>query len=274
MKKNTKQYIFILLIALIIIYIIYYFYSNSKKIENKFSNSEFKKDENNINYWENNISKKNKYQKQIITNIDKNNIKEDKISKNNLYNFKVDSSIQKYVSPLISFDNIKYKPDDLIDIESKYIINSKSWMLLRKEAFENLDLLVKDFYKEFKTSIVLVSAYRDYIYQKWIETNQAECVKNNLCAKAWYSEHQTWLAIDIFEASSKDEFLSNKNYKKYFEWMKKNAYKYWFHNSYQNWIQIDWYSIEPWHWRYLWRDLAKKLNDENITFSEYYNSQK
>jgi LAS superfamily LD-carboxypeptidase LdcB len=56
--------------------------------------------------------------------------------------------------------------------------------------------------------------------------------------------------------------------------MKENAYRYGFHNTYQKWVKVDWYEIEPWHWRYLWISLAKKLYDENITFAEYYKNSK
>jgi len=59
------------------------------------------------------------------------------------------------------------------------------------------------------------------------------------------------LAVDIFDASTRQEFLANSLYKKYLEWMKENAHKYGFHNSYQKGLEIDGYDIEPWHWRYL-----------------------
>lgn len=99
--------------------------------------------------------------------------------------------------------------------------------------------------------------------------NKKSWCSDKFCAKAWFSEHQSWLAIDIFQTTTKEEFLLNDNLKLYFNWLNENAYKYWFHNSYQKGIVIDWYLEEPWHRRYLWKDLAKELLDQKITFWEF-----
>jgi D-alanyl-D-alanine carboxypeptidase len=56
--------------------------------------------------------------------------------------------------------------------------------------------------------------------------------------------------------------------------MSKNAHKYGFHNSYQKWRKNDWYEIEPWHWRYIWEELAQYLYEEKITFSQFYDKTK
>lgn len=52
-------------------------------------------------------------------------------------------------------------------------------------------------------------------------------------------------------------------------WLQLNAYKYGWHQSYQNGEYIDAYEIEPWHWRYLGIDLATKLNNLNMSYTEY-----
>lgn len=194
-----------------------------------------------------------------ITNKEKTNIK-NKI----LYN---DDSITKYVNNIIHYTKIDYSPSDLVSIKWEFIIDTKWDQVLRMEANEYLQKLAKDFYNEFKVKLKIVSAYRSYYYQTLIKMKWCSDL---FCAKPWYSEHQSWLAIDIFETTSEKEFLSKPDLKKYFEWMKKNAHKYWFHNSYQKWKEIDWYTIEPWHWRYLWVDFAKELFDKNITYAEYY----
>lgn len=187
------------------------------------------------------------------------------------YDFKTDNSITKYVSPEISFEKIDYIPDDLVLISQEFIIDTKWNQTLKKEAKENLDKLSKDFFDNFWVKLKIVSAYRSYSYQVWIKRWGCSDI---FCAKAWYSEHQTWLAFDMFETTTKDEFLQKSNLKKYFNWMGENAHKYGFHNSYQKWRKIDGYEIEPWHWRYVWNNLAKELFEEKITFSEYYNKTK
>jgi hypothetical protein len=53
--------------------------------------------------------------------------------------FLSDSSITKYVSSNIPFNNLKYIPNDLININSEYLIDVKGNQTLRKEAFLNLE---------------------------------------------------------------------------------------------------------------------------------------
>ena len=199
-------------------------------------------------------------------------IKQEKIDeKKDLFDFKSDSWITKYISPNISFKKLDYIPKDLVLIKWDYIIDSKWNQKLRFEAAENLKSLSKDFFKNFQTKIKIISAYRSYNYQVWIKSWWCSDL---FCAKAWYSEHQSWLAFDMFETSNQKNFLSNKNYKLYFDWMMENAPKYWFTNSYQKWKEIDWYEIEPWHFRYVWIKLAKILQEDKLTFSEFYNNLK
>jgi D-alanyl-D-alanine carboxypeptidase len=127
--------------------------------------------------------------------------------------------------------------------------------------------MAKKFQEDKWEKMVIVSAYRSYQYQKWIKLRWCP---DNLCAKAWYSEHQSWLAVDFWEASTNYKWKNNNRLKNYYEWLKNNASDFGFHNTYQKWLDIDWYEIEPWHWRYLWVELAKYLENENITFAEYY----
>jgi D-alanyl-D-alanine carboxypeptidase len=178
-----------------------------------------------------------------------------------------DNSITKFVNNKIWFTNKNYIPPDLILIQWEYILDQKWKQTIRKEANEYLQKLAFDFYQNFHVKLSIVSAYRSYEYQQWIKQNGCN---DFYCAHAWYSEHQTWLAIDIFEATSKEIFLSKSNLKKYFLWFQENAFKYWFHNSYQNWPAIDWYAIEPWHWRYLWVNFATELQQNNMTYGKYY----
>ncbi len=183
---------------------------------------------------------------------------------------KTDTSITKFVNNKIAFESLDYIPNNLEYIKSDYVFDTKWYWQLKKEANIALQKLARDFYLEFDKKLKIVSSYRSYYYQKGIKDNWCP---DNLCAKAWYSEHQTWLVIDIFSASTLKEWQTNKDYIMYFDWFKNNAYKYWFHNTYQKWLKIDWYEIEPWHWRYLWLDLSIYLYENNITFAEYYNSK-
>ena len=216
-------------------------------------------------------------QKKITNNIAQENIKE--VENNNTSKFTQatfsidlysDSSIQKFIGNEVPFSDVSYIPGNLVNFSGMYIIDAKWNWQLQKEASEKFEKLSQSFYTEFSEKIVVVSSYRSYAYQKWIKDRGCP---DNLCAKAWHSEHQSWLAVDFWEATTNSQFLGQAHLKKYYEWLMKNASLYWFHNSYQKWKSIDWYDIEPWHWRYVWEKLATYLNENNLTFTEFYNLQ-
>jgi zinc D-Ala-D-Ala carboxypeptidase len=178
-----------------------------------------------------------------------------------------DDSIQKFVSPNVAFYDLSYVPERLFGIDHEYIIDVKGDSQLRPEALAALYRMAEVFYSEFEVQIPLVSTYRSYNYQKWIKDRGCP---DSLCAKAGHSEHQTWLAIDLWETTTNALFLSNQNYKIYFEWLQGNAHRFGYHNSYQNGLAIDGYEKEPWHWRYVGAELAWILKEQQITLTEYY----
>ena len=182
------------------------------------------------------------------------------------YDVTSDDSLTKFVNNKTSFTDVKYIPKSLVKLEWEYIEDVKWKSTLREEALNALDNLAQNFYLEFTTSLKVVSAYRSYDYQKWIKNRWCE---DSLCAKAWYSEHQTGLAVDLWEASDKQRFQSDEKLSSYFEWMQEQAYKYWFTNTYQKGVETDWYEVEPWHWRYVGMELALILKEYNVTFAEY-----
>ena len=186
---------------------------------------------------------------------------------NNL-DLETDTSLTKFVNNKVHYNELWYLPKNLVSVWSKYVVDWKWWYIkVSKILKENLEELSKQFYSDTNNNIVVVSWYRSYNYQKGIKDRGCP---DNLCAKAWYSEHQSGLAIDIYSASSERNWANNNNLRKHFSWFKKNAYKYGFHNTYQKWLEIDWYEVEPWHWRYVWEKFAKYLNDENMTLAEFY----
>lgn len=176
-----------------------------------------------------------------------------------------DDNLQKFVWVNQAFFDISYEPWDLIPLQWLSHISAWSTHKLRKEAVESLEKMANAFYEEFWTNIVVASAYRSYNYQK----NQISesCKQSWRCAREWESEHQLWLAVDLWEATNEQKFLSK--YQKYYDRLHDNAHLYWFHQSYQNWREFDGYYIEPWHRRYLGTWLATKLHDRNITFTQY-----
>jgi D-alanyl-D-alanine carboxypeptidase len=136
---------------------------------------------------------------------------------------------------------------------------------LRRDAKEHLLQLSSAFYEEFHKPIVVVSAYRSYYYQK--NQIKEDCKQTRYCAREGESEHQLGLAVDLWEATNEEKFLAT--YLAEYEWLAENASLYGFHQSYQKGKEIDGYAVEPWHWRYLGVELAERLRQKQLTFSEY-----
>ncbi len=120
-------------------------------------------------------------------------------------------------------------------------------------------------------SIWIASGYRSYYDQKYIYNNyvknDGQAMADTYSARPGHSEHQTGLAMDLNYID--DDFGNTAAG----IWLNNNSYKYGFILRYvKGKDDITGYKYEPWHFRYVGTDLAKKLyNDGNwITVEEYY----
>jgi D-alanyl-D-alanine carboxypeptidase len=253
-EKNFSIYWIIALIILIIyvLWIWYYLFDANRKIKTIYKNIENNKMDTVYIAWE----------------IER--IKKDKIDRIYSLDLDTDNSITKFVNSSVSFNNKKYIPENLIWFEGTNLIDTKWNWTLRLEALRALVELNKTFYDVFNKNIKVASSYRSYDYQQWIK--EWWC-PDNLCAKAGYSEHQSGLVVDLWETTTNSQFMSNRILATYYYWLNDNAHKYGFHNTYVKWLNIDWYEIEPWHWRYMWVELATYLKDNNLTIAEFYNNK-
>lgn len=160
-----------------------------------------------------------------------------------------------------------YIPKNLKILNKKF---SSKKIYLREEAKTNFEKMCNEALKNNLT-LIGISGYRSYKYQKklyddYVKLKGVEYA--NMCsAKAGHSEHQTGLAIDISDSSlDYDSF----GYTKEFLWVKCNSYKYGFILRYPyDKTDITGFKYEPWHIRYVGKDIAKYIYDNNITFEEY-----
>lgn len=182
------------------------------------------------------------------------------------YDTASDDSIQKYVSRTIGLSKSNYIPNDLITLTGENLSFNSNHLQLRKNAAIQLDALAQEFQEIFNKKLVIISAYRSYHYQ--LSMKKKWC-PDTLCAPAGHSEHQLGLAIDIFAATTAGDFLSKTDFRKYYERLAINAHRYGRHNTYQKWVEIDSYQIEPRHRRYLGRELATELFEKKMTFWEW-----
>ncbi len=160
-----------------------------------------------------------------------------------------------------------YVPSDLETIANKYNrgYNNK----LRKVAKEAFEEMCEGALKDDIT-IYSGSAYRSYSYQKnlydrYVNTNGFKEAET-FSARAGYSEHQTGLATDIL--NKRQDYISAND--KEYEWLVNNSYKYGFILRYpKGKDNITGYMYEEWHFRYVGKDLAKKIIDSQLTYDEY-----
>lgn len=117
-------------------------------------------------------------------------------------------------------------------------------------------------------NIYLASGYRSYetqgdIYDGYLVT-YGEDLADTFSARPGFSEHQSGLAIDV--NSIDDDFAETPEA----EWLAKNCMDYGFIIRYpKEKVDITGYKYEPWHIRYVGKDLAKELTKLGLTLEEY-----
>jgi D-alanyl-D-alanine carboxypeptidase len=167
-----------------------------------------------------------------------------------------------------------YKPPDLVSVRDSGISGGG---LIRKVVIDDLTAMVAAA-KKNGTPLVSWSPYRGYAqqvklfngYAGWNGTrytNFDDAI--TFSARPGHSEHQTGLTID-FVAVGDDGLTSNWEVTRTGGWMAKNAWKYGWLMSYPKGKKdVTCYSYEPWHYRYVGRDLAAKIHDSGLTIREY-----
>ncbi len=162
-----------------------------------------------------------------------------------------------------------FKFDDIVPISTQYAYANHS---AREEVRDKYISMWHAAKKEGLTLIV-TSSYRDYELQNNLYINykniHGEEAADTFSAKPGYSEHQTGLALDIVTYGSElnEDFSETDEYK----WLQENAYKYGFIERYPLGKEhITGYKFEPWHYRYVGKEVATKIKELNITFDEYY----
>lgn len=116
------------------------------------------------------------------------------------------------------------------------------------------------------------STYRAFdrqveLYEGYVERDGVE-EADRYSARPGYSEHQTGLAFDIGDSTMSDVYFEESPVTK---WLAEEAYKYGFILRYPNGKEgITGYMYEPWHYRYVGVDLAKKIFERQTTLEEYF----
>jgi D-alanyl-D-alanine carboxypeptidase len=161
-----------------------------------------------------------------------------------------------------------FVPDNIVDISKTHCYGDNETTEEVYKAFKNMWTAAK----EEDLSLIITSSYRDYEFQERLWNSYAnsnsESWADSISARAGYSEHQTGLSLDIVTYNSQ---LNDFEETDEFKWLQENAYKYGFILRYpKDKTDITGYDYESWHYRYVGKEVAKKIHDEDITYDEYY----
>ena len=161
-----------------------------------------------------------------------------------------------------------YVPKNLETINNKYALSNMKLVNYAKEAYEQM---AKDASKQNLT-IVVMSSYRSYNYQvnlynRYVKEDGKEKA-DTYSGRPGHSEHQTGLAIDVY---NKEENYTNFEKTDEFQWMKKHAHEYGFILRFPKGKEKETgYQYESWHYRYVGKEIAQYIKNNNISFEEYY----
>ena len=183
------------------------------------------------------------------------------------------SNIEKTINVTVTDNKVK-KIDGITYVDGILIAN-KTYSLpkdydpgkLNDAALDAFYNMREDASKD-NITLWIASGYRSYstqndLYNSYVEKNGKE-VADTFSARPGYSEHQTGLAMDLNIVDSSFEGTKEAI------WIEKNCYKYGFIIRYpKGKDNVTGYKYEPWHIRYLGKELAKKVYDSNLTLEEY-----
>ena len=162
----------------------------------------------------------------------------------------------------------KYAPKDIVEMSNWYAYPDNSIRKDVYDAFKEMSAAAK----EDGYTLIVNSSYRSYEEQKEIyddyERNHGKEYADTYAARPDFSEHQTGLSLDVFSPGAN---MSNFADTETFKWLSENAYKYGFILRYPEGKEdITGYNYEAWHYRYLGKELAKKVFESGLTYDEYY----
>jgi D-alanyl-D-alanine carboxypeptidase len=128
--------------------------------------------------------------------------------------------------------------------------------------------------KAADAAIAVHSAYRSYatqqqVFAQWVAYHgRARALQ--LSARPGHSEHQLGVAVDFRSDPPVDTLDSEWGKTAAGRWMRNHAWEYGFVMSYpKGKLDITCYDFEPWHFKYVGRDVAAAIHASGLTQREY-----
>lgn len=185
------------------------------------------------------------------------------------------NSIWVVVNKLRPLKPTSYIPSDLISPNIALRLSAVSAeMQVRKITAEALAAMFSAA-KSQDINLMLASGYRSYATQAAIYStevrNYGQATADKESARPGYSEHQTGLAADIESASRLCEIQTCFANLPEGKWLADHAYEFGFIVRYPSGAEsIVGYKYEPWHMRYVGKDLAAEIHKTHQTLEEFF----
>ena len=195
-------------------------------------------------------------------------------------------------------------PENLVDYAGKTYYDKE--VKLEARVAEALLSMTEEMAADGVKALFVTSGYRSYAYQKQLFANylanemstiskeayayfgeeyialnytskgftklnksDATLVVKSYSAEAGYSEHQTGLCVDFITSSMKSLDRTFEESDAY-AWLSENAYRFGFILRYpEAKEEITGYSYEPWHYRFVGREVATAIYFRGITLEEF-----
>lgn len=169
----------------------------------------------------------------------------------------------------------KQNPLTPIDFTPSDLVAGPQGSLVSARVNPDLNAMINAAAQEAVT-LSISSSYRSYANQATLYTNYVaqygQELADTISARAGYSEHQTGLAVDIGGITQPD-----CNFNECFgetiegQWLRDNVTKFGFIIRYtENNGDVAGYAAEPWHLRYIGKELATELKTQNVTTLEEF----
>lgn len=163
-----------------------------------------------------------------------------------------------------------YVPPSLENVSNK--VKTIGIVCLRQDVVPYLVQMFKDAQKN-GVYLAVTSGYRKpeiqkYLYDFWLRLGGSAVLDS--IAKPGHSEHQLGTTVDLTDSSIGYAMVDERFGESVGgRWLSQNAHKYGFTMSYPKGKEkITGYRYEPWHWRFVGKDVATILYSQNLAFNE------
>jgi D-alanyl-D-alanine carboxypeptidase len=163
-----------------------------------------------------------------------------------------------------------YTPPDLVPVSVAGIAGSGQ---VREVVIDDLREMAEAA-EAAGNGIAVHSAYRSYatqkqVFESWVDRFGYDRALE-LSARPGHSEHQLGLGIDFRSEPGGSPFNGDWGTTPAGRWMKAHAWKHGFILSYpKGAMKTVCYDYEPWHYRYVGRNLAAAIHESGLTVREY-----